>query len=143
MSESSDKAGLSSLDLMDSSPSVNRIVRIMLKKPQRSYEELLDAVSQLPEEKRLNPRMLDEALQTLVDMNWLDRIEDGGQVMYRVVLKPKASSSEQLHSTDLPALDVATDRKIDPGLHAAQVAPPKKNQGGVSGFFKSLFGGRK
>jgi hypothetical protein len=141
-----DKAGLSTLDLMNSSPSVNRVVRVMLKKPQQSYRELLDTVTQLPEEKRLSAQVLEDALNTLIKMGWLGKTGDGDDAIYSVVLKPKASSSEQLHSSDLPPLDVAGDRKMDPGLNAPEVRiKPEEAQKGPSfgDRLKSLFGPKK
>jgi hypothetical protein len=144
--------GLSTLDLMGSSPSVNRVVRIMLKKNQMSYAELLAAVTDLPPEKRLTAEVLQEALNTLIQMEWLEKNGEGSDAVYNVILKPKASSAEQLHSTDsdLPPIDVATDHKVDPGLTAPEVtnqaasqpaAPQKKP--GLTGKLKDLFGIKK
>ena len=140
--------GLSTLDLMGSSPSVNRVVRIMLKKNKMSYQELLTAVTDLPEEKRMTADVLQEALKTLIEMDWLEKTGDGNDAVYSVILKPKASSAEQLHSSDLPPIDVASDRKIDPGLTAPEVMnqPPAqkpKKQGGFLAALKDLFSIKK
>jgi len=142
----SDKAGLSTLDLMGSSPSVNRVVRMMLKKPQMTYRELLEIATQLPEEKRLSAQTLQEALDTLIGMGWLGKTGEGDDAVYHVVLKPKASSSEQLRSSDLPPLEVASGKKMDPGLNAPEVrqdSAPDKQEGGLSGMLKKLFGKKK
>ena len=140
--------GLSTLDLMGSSPSVNRVVRIMLKKNKMSYQELLTAVTELPEDKRMTAEVLQEALKTLIEMEWLEKSGDGNGAIYSVILKPKASSAEQLHSSDLPPNDVASDKKIDPGLTAPEVTnqPPAqkpKKQGGLMAALKDLFSIKK
>ncbi len=140
-----DQGGLSTLDMLGSSPAVNRVVRIMLKKPRMSYQELLDEVSQLPQEKRVTPEMLDEALKEMIGNGWLEKTGDGPQAIYTVVLKPKATSAEQLHSSDLPPLDVAGDRKIDPGLNAPEVTgqPRQKKRRGLMQILKDLFSAKQ
>ena len=135
---SGERAGFSTLDLMNSSPAVNRVVRFMLKRPRMTYQELLDTVAQMPEEKRLTTTQLDEALDTLIQMDWLSRSEEGSQAVYQVVLRPKASSAEQLHSDALPKIEVAVG-KVDPGLKPAV----KEKKSGLSGLLRALFGGKK
>ena len=138
--------GLSTLDLMGSSPAVNRVVRMMLKKNKMSYQELLAAVTELPAEKRLTPEVLQEALNTLIKDEWLEKSGQGNDAIYSVILKPKASSAEQLHSSDLPEIEVASDKKVDPGLNAPEVMnqpPVQKKQGGLGAFLKDVFSIKK
>lgn len=131
------KAGMSTLDLLGGTPAVNRVVRFMLQKNRMTYQELCDAVDQLPENKRLSRADLDAALEELINREWLSREGEGAQAIYQVVLRPKVSSAEQFHTDNLPEVEVAKD--VNPHLDASV----KRNEGGLGGFFRGLFGGKK
>jgi hypothetical protein len=132
------KVGMSTLDLLGGTASVNRVVRIMLHKSRMTYQELMDAVDKLPPEKRMSRGDLDAALADLIARDWLESREEDGQAVYQVVLRSKQSSSELLHSDDLPKIEVAVAREVNP--HLDQAAQKK---GGLMGALKGLFGGRK
>ncbi len=140
MGQEPGKAGLSSLDLMNSTPGANRVVKLMLRHPRVSYKDLLAEVTGLPEGKRMTEQELREALDTLLNLGWLTRTDESGQEMYQVILKPKSSSAEMLHSNSLPQIDVSTDKKMDPGLTPPVPAAPQEKKGG---FLRWLFGGKK
>jgi hypothetical protein len=147
---SEEKAGMSTLDLMNSSPAVNRIVKIMLRKQKVTMVQLLNELAQLPPEKRLSDADIKAALADLETREWLFQDTENGEVYYHVGLRPKASSAQQLRTDDslLPTLDVATDKKHDPRLKAPSVhstteakavKPPEKKEGlfdSLSNLFK-------
>jgi hypothetical protein len=125
MSERSpgEKAGMSTLDLMNSSPAVNRIVKIMLRKQKLTLAQLMDELGQLPPEKRLSDEAIKQALAELEEREWLFQDIDNGEVCYHVGLRPKLSSAEQLRTDNshLPALDLPADQRHDPKLKPPEV----------------------
>jgi hypothetical protein len=94
MNPSDDKPthGMTTLDMMSMPSHVRRITRIFLRNPRMAYEELCEAVDALPPEKRPTREELDDALETLVLMNWLARTEESGQVTYQVEIRKKEGS---------------------------------------------------
>lgn len=94
MNPSDDKLahGMSTLDMMSMSPHVRRVVRFLLRKPRMTHEEMCEAVDQLPPEKRPSREELDEAIATLISMNWLNKIEEKGQIVYQVEMRKKEGS---------------------------------------------------
>ncbi len=135
---SAGRSGMSTLDLLGGSTAVNRVVKFMLHKNRMTYQELCDAVDKLPPEKHMSREELDGALADLVDRDWLTQTEEGGQAVFQVMLRPKLSSAEQLHSDNLPKIDVAVDKDVNPHLEAAK---PKK--GGFMAVLRDLFGVKK
>ena len=138
---------MSTLDLLGGSVAVNRVVKLMLHKTTMTYQELCDAVDQLPPEKRMTRDELNSALDELVGKDWITKSEEGGKPVYKVALGAKPSSAEQLHSDSakLPRLDVAVDKDVNPGIKPAEVnkeaSSPQK--GGLMDNLRSLFGGKK
>jgi predicted transcriptional regulator len=132
------KHGMSTLDLLGGSASINRVVKFMLHKNRMSYQELCDAVDNLPPDKRMSREELDTALAELVEREWLGRETDGGELVYQVVLRPKLSSAEQLHSDNLPQIDVAVDKNVNPNLNQNM-----RKKGGFADMLRGLFGVKK
>lgn len=140
------RSGMSTLDLLGGSVAVNRVVKLMLHKSRMTYQELCEAIDKLPPGKQMSRDELASALEELVEKDWITRSEEGGQPVYQVMLAPKASSSEQLRSDNLPKIDVAVDKDVNPGLN--QGAPRNKDEaddkkGGLMGGLRGLFGGKK
>lgn len=129
---------MSTLDLLGGTASTNRVVKFMLHKNRMTYQELRDAVDQLPPEKRMSREDLDAALADLVKRDWLSKAEEDGQAVYHVVLRSKQSSAEMLHSDDLPKIDVAVVKPVNP--HLDQTA---RKKGGLGNMLKGLFGKKK
>ena len=77
--------GLSSFDLLgDVPPTHKTVMKIFLRRIILSPEELVAAVAELPEEKRMTKEQLDEAVQSLLGLGWLKQIEKNGQMIYTV-----------------------------------------------------------
>ena len=77
--------GLSSFDLLgDVPPTHKTVMKIFLRRIILSPEELVAAVAELPEEKRMTKEQLDEAVQSLLGLGWLKQIEKNGQMVYTV-----------------------------------------------------------
>jgi len=136
---------MSTLDLLGGSVAVNRVVKLMLHQSRMTYQELCDAVDKLPPEKRMSRDELNSALDELVGKDWITRSQEGGQTVYKVALSAKPSSAEQLHSDNLPRLDVAVDQNVNPDLKAPTVNPDESSskKGGLMDNLRSLFGGKK
>jgi predicted transcriptional regulator len=135
---SAGKAGMSTLDFLGGSAAVNRVVKFMLRKNRMTYQELCDAVDTLPPEKSMTREELESALADLVEREWLTRTEEGGQAVYQVMLRPKPSSAEQLHSDDLPKIDVAVDKNVNPDLHEGM-----EKKGSLMDTLRNWFGAKK
>ena len=77
--------GLSSFDLLGNVPPTHKtVMKIFLRRIILSPEELVAAVAELPEEKRMTKEQLDEAIQALLGLGWLKQIEKNGQMVYTV-----------------------------------------------------------
>jgi hypothetical protein len=84
--------GISALEIRDLPPSLRKIMRLMLRSVVMKYNEICEAMENLPEAGRLTPKELDAALKTLVEQNWLLRSGEGEFESYRVNLRRKAGS---------------------------------------------------
>ena len=77
--------GLSSFDLLGNVPPTHKtVMKIFLRRIILSPDELVTAVAELPEEKRMTKEQLDEAIQALLGLGWLKQIEKNGQMFYTV-----------------------------------------------------------
>lgn len=85
--------GITPLDLVELSPALRRIMKIMLRELQMTYPRLREVMDELPEAERLTPTSLDEALAALTEQFWLIRIGENEKAIYKVNLKRKAGSS--------------------------------------------------
>ena len=84
--------GITVLDLADLPPALRKIMRLMLRQLQMNYNQLCEAVEQMPEDERLTRVQLDEALNKLAEQAWLIRIGQGERAIYKVNLRRKAGS---------------------------------------------------
>lgn len=84
--------GINTLDLMSMSVPVRRITRIMLRKTRMPYTEICAKLDELPKEKKLSKEAIDKALEELVELGWMDRLEENGEVIYQVRIKKKEGS---------------------------------------------------
>jgi len=85
--------GISPLELADLPPNLRKIMRLMLRQVAMKYAELCKVVDELPTAQRLAHAELDQALQTLVEQNWLLRSGEGDMITYRVNLRRRAGSN--------------------------------------------------
>ena len=85
--------GITALDLVDLSPSLRDIMRLMLRRLKMTYPELCAAVDAMPEKRRLSHQTLDSALNTLTHQFWLVRMGEGQQATYKVNLRRKSGSN--------------------------------------------------
>ena len=86
------EGGITVLDLADLPPALRKIMRLMLRQLQMNYNQLCEAVEQMPEDERLTRVQLDEALNKLAEQAWLIRIGQGERAIYKVNLRRKAGS---------------------------------------------------
>jgi hypothetical protein len=84
--------GISTLDLADLPSPLRKLMRLMLREVELSYQELCEATDKMPQDDRLSRAELDQALETLSKNNWLIRRGEGEMTSYKVNLRRKASS---------------------------------------------------
>ena len=84
--------GISVLHLQDLPPSLRRLMRIMLREAEMTYQDLGEAIKALPEENRLSQDDLDEALRVLTEQSWLIQMGEGERVTYKVNLRARPGS---------------------------------------------------
>lgn len=86
------ESGISILDLAELSPTLRKIMQLMLRRVQMSSAQLHEANDLLPEGERLTNNALDEALKKLSDQAWLIQIGQGKRAIYKVNLRRRAGS---------------------------------------------------
>ena len=91
--DSQKDGGISPLDLAKLSPSLRKIMRLMLRELQMSYPRMCEVMDSVPEPDRLTRTELDDALSTLTDQFWLIRIGEKEKAVYKVNLRRKAGST--------------------------------------------------
>lgn len=87
------EGGITALDLADLSPSLRKIMRLMLRRLQLSYPQLCAAMEEMPEAERMPRGDLNKALDTLYEQAWLVRLGQGEKAIYKVNLRPKSGST--------------------------------------------------
>jgi hypothetical protein len=87
------EGGITPLDLVELSPTLRKIMKIMLRELQMTYPRLREVVEAMPEEERLTQNLLDDALSTLTQQFWLTRIGENEKAIYKVNLKRKTGST--------------------------------------------------
>ena len=105
--------GISALDIADLPPNLRKVMRLMLREVVMKYTDLCIAVEALlpeysqAEASRPSRAELDNALEILVEQNWLIRYGQGEFTSYRVNLRRRPGShlSQDIWS--------ALDAKID------------------------------
>lgn len=86
--------GFSTLDLAALPLPARVLLRLMLRKPRISYDELRQAVAELPDEQRFSVEELDSALTALCEKTWMVRTEENGQVIYAVNVRKKTGTQD-------------------------------------------------
>ena len=87
------EGGITALDLADLSPSLRKIMRLMLRRLQLSYPQLCAAMEEMPEAERMPRGDLNKALDTLYEQAWLVRLGQGEKAIYKVNLRPNSGST--------------------------------------------------
>jgi hypothetical protein len=87
------EGGITPLDLVELSPTLRKIMKIMLRELQMTYPRLREVMEAMPEEERLTQNLLDDALSTLTQQFWLIRIGENEKAIYKVNLKRKTGST--------------------------------------------------
>ena len=87
------EGGITALDLADLSPSLRKIMRLMLRRLQLSFPQLCAAMEEMPEAERMPRGDLNKALDTLYEQAWLVRLGQGEKAIYKVNLRPKSGST--------------------------------------------------
>ncbi len=87
------EGGITALDLAELPPVLRKIMRMMLRELQLDRDHMAELIAGLPEEERLKPAELDEALDVLTRQAWLIRIGQGSRAIYKVNLRRKTGSS--------------------------------------------------
>jgi len=73
--------GVSTFDLLGDMPSPQRtLVRLFLRHIKLSLTELESKVGDLPEDRRLTREQIQDTLKTLIELGWVKRMDDGGDV---------------------------------------------------------------
>ncbi len=84
--------GITSMDMAELSPSLRRIVKLLLREPM-DYPHLYVAMNELPLDERLSPENFSQALDTLTKQFWLRRIGTGECAIYKVNLRRRSGTS--------------------------------------------------
>ncbi len=87
------EGGITALDLADLSPTLRKIMKIMLRELQMTHPRLGEVIDAMPEDQRISRTQLDEALSALTDQFWLIRIGEKEKAIYKVNLKRKTGST--------------------------------------------------
>ena len=85
--------GITPLDMVDLPPALRKIMRVMLRRVQMSYPDLMEAMKSVPEKERLSPDDLEKAIATLVEQSWLMKIGEDERAIYKVNLRRKSGST--------------------------------------------------
>jgi len=85
--------GMMPTDLAKLPSALIRLMRLILRTGEISYEDLNRAVAALPEGERMNQPELDDALVKLGEASLLIKTGEGSQAVYRVNLRPKPVGS--------------------------------------------------
>ncbi|MCJ7433219.1 MAG: hypothetical protein MUO77_06990 [Anaerolineales bacterium] len=85
--------GITALDLADLSPSLRKIMRLMLRELQITYPRLCEAMDGMSDTERLSRADLDAALDTLTKQFWLIRLGEAEHAIYKVNLRRKSGST--------------------------------------------------
>ncbi len=87
------EGGITALDLVDLSPPLRKIMRLMLRQLQMTYIQLCEAMKAMPENDRMPADELRQALDLLTKQFWLIRLGEGERATYKVNLRRKAGST--------------------------------------------------
>ncbi len=87
------EGGITALDLAQLPPALRKIMRLMLRELELGTAQISEAMTALPENERLSPQQLAEALETLTQQSWLIRIGNTERAIYKVNLRRKAAST--------------------------------------------------
>jgi hypothetical protein len=87
------EGGISPLDLAALPPRLRKIMRLMLREVEMTYNQLREETAKMPEADRLNDVELKEALDSLTKQSWLIALGQEELVTYRVNLRRKGPSS--------------------------------------------------
>lgn len=85
--------GITALDLAELPPALRKIMRMMLRELELNYPQLLEAMKAMSREKRMSRTDLNSALNTLTAQQWLIRVGEGEQAIYKINLKRRSASS--------------------------------------------------
>ena len=88
-----EEGGITALDLVDLSPSLRSIMRLMLRRLKMTYPEVCAAVDKMPEKQRMSHAEIKRSLDTLTKQFWLIRLGEGEKATYKVNLRAKAGSN--------------------------------------------------
>ncbi len=134
---------LSTLDLMSLPSPVRRVINLMLRKVKTTYPELCKTIAELPEDKRLSQAELDEILDALCQVGWLEQERSGDVTMYKVSLSPKPGSV----SADSPLKVLEKDSGAAAPMPQFAVGnkdiKPSQPSGGFLNWIKGMFGSFK
>ncbi len=81
--------GITILDLAELPPNLKHIMKIMLREHELAFEEINQTNLELPDEDRLTPEQLQEALNELTRQFWLICRGEGERRRYQVNLRYK------------------------------------------------------
>jgi hypothetical protein len=87
------EGGITALDLADLPPALRKIMRLMLRQLEMTHPQLVETMSNMPDDEKLSPEELDQALETLSKQFWLMRFGEGSRATYKVNLRRKAGST--------------------------------------------------
>ncbi len=94
LDDRSQDGGITAMDLVDLPPSLQNLMRLLLRKIKMDYESILEAAHAMPQKDRLDKDELDQALNELNKKSWLIRKKKGDSVFYKVNLRRKASRTD-------------------------------------------------
>lgn len=106
------EGGITALDLVDLSPPLRKIMRLMLRQLQMTYAQLCDAMQEWPESERMSLPELAQSLEMLTSQYWLIRFGEGERATYKVNLRRKPGST--LAQGIWASLDAKLKRPAEP-----------------------------
>ena len=84
--------GISPLHLADLPPNLRKVMRVLLREVQMTYEEICTFVDALPARRGMSREELDEALVELTKQGWLFEVGADERISYRVNLRRRPGS---------------------------------------------------
>jgi hypothetical protein len=106
--------GISAGDIAQLPPALRKIMRMLLREIEMTYQAICTAMDALPEADRLNRKELDQALETLTVQSWLIRRGEGEGLNYTVNLRRKAGSQLGLNFWNALDAKIAENKKKGP-----------------------------
>lgn len=95
-SEENPNSGFSFMDMLDLSPQMHSIMRLLIPAMGMSYLRLCEGLDALPEGERLSQTEIDETLRQMVERGIIAKEMVDGQVVYKVLVGRRKARTNTL-----------------------------------------------